>query len=48
MDGVEAHCHILCSPFYTLYHTTPRKDRQAVLDVLRRGAPRTYRLNAAA
>jgi len=46
VDGVEAHCHILCSPLYTLYHTTPRKDRQAVLDVLRRGAPRTYRLNA--
>jgi len=48
VDGVEAHCHILCSPHYTLYHTTPRKDRQAVIDVLRRGAPRTYRLNAAA
>jgi len=48
VDGVEAHCHILCSPLYTLYHTTPRKDRQAVLDVLRRGAPRTYRLNAPA
>ncbi len=46
VDGVEAHCHILCSPRYTLYHTTPRKDRQAVLDVLRRAAPRTYRLNA--
>ncbi len=45
VDGVEAHCHILCSPRYTLYHTTARKDRQAVLDVLRRGAPRTYRLN---
>jgi len=48
VDGVEAHGHILCSPLYTLYHTTPRKDRQAVLDVLRRGAPRTYRLNAPA
>ncbi len=46
VDGVEEHCHILCAPLYTLYHTTPRKDRQAVLDVLRRGAPRTYRLNA--
>jgi len=48
VDGVEEHCHILCAPLYTLYHTTPRKDRQAVLDVLRRGAPRTYRLNAVA
>ena len=45
VDGVEEHCHILCGPLYTLYRTTPRKDRQAVLDVLRLGAPRTYQLN---
>ncbi len=49
VDGVEAHCHILCSPRDTLYHTTPRKDRQAVPPgVLRRGAPRTDRLTAPA
>jgi len=45
VDGVEEHCHILCGPLYTLYRTTPRKDRQAVLDVLRLGAPRAYQLN---
>jgi len=45
VDGVEEQCHILCGPLYTLYRTTPRKDRQAVLDVLRLGAPRVYQLN---
>jgi len=45
VDGVDEHCHILCGPLYTLYRTTPRKDRQAVLDVLRLGAPRAYQLN---
>jgi len=45
VDGVEEQCHILCGPFYTLYRTTPRKDRQAVLDVLRLGTPRAYQLN---
>ena len=45
VNGVEAHCHILCGPLFTLYHTTPRKDRQAVLDVLRLGVPRAYQLN---
>jgi len=45
VDGVEEHCHILCGPLSTLYRTTPRKDRQAVLDVLRLGAPRAYQLN---
>jgi len=41
----EEHCHILCGPLFTLYRTTPRKDRQTVLDVLRLGAPRAYQLN---
>ncbi len=45
VNGVEEHCHILCGPLYTLYRTTLRKDRQAVLDVLRLGAPRAYQLN---
>jgi len=44
VDGEEEHCHILCGSLYTLYRTTPRKDRQAVLDVLRLGAPRAYHL----
>ena len=45
VNGVEEQCHILCGPLYTLYRTTPRKDRQSVLDVLRLGAPRAYQLN---
>jgi len=45
VDGEEEHCYILCASLYTLYRTTPRKDRQAVLDVLRLGAPRAYQLN---
>jgi len=45
VNGVEEHCHILCGPLYTFYHTTAHKDRQAVLDVLRLGAPRVYQLN---
>ena len=45
VDGLDEQCPILCGPLYTLYRTTPRKDRQAVLDVLRLGAPRAYQLN---
>jgi len=45
VNGVEEQCHILCGPLFTLYRTTPRKDRQTVLDVLRLGAPRAYQLN---
>jgi hypothetical protein len=45
VNGEEEHCHILCGPLYTLYRTTPRKDRQTVLDVLRLDAPRAYQLN---
>jgi len=45
VNGEEEQCHILCGPLFTLYRTTPRKDRQTVLDVLRLGAPRAYQLN---
>jgi len=45
VNGEEEQCHILCGPLFTLYRTTPRKDRQAVLDVLRLGTPRVYHLN---
>jgi len=45
VNGEEEHCHILCGPLFTLYRTTPRKDRQTVLDVLRLDAPRAYQLN---
>jgi len=48
VNGRNHHCHILANPLFTSYTTTAGKDRQAVLDVLRHGAPRTYLLNAAA
>jgi hypothetical protein len=45
VDGQNQHCHIVCNPLYTLYATTPRKDRLSVLDVLRHGRARLFRLN---
>ena len=48
VHGQNHHCHIVCNPLYTAYHTTPSKDRLSVLDVLRNGQPRTFRCNAAA
>jgi hypothetical protein len=45
VDGVNQNCHIVCNPLYTIYSTTLRKDRLSVLDVLRAGAPRMFRLN---
>ena len=44
----QQHCHVIGNPLYTRYQTTPAKDRLAVLDVLRNGAPRTFLLDAAA
>src|SRR3970282_2079344 len=35
----------LCNPLYAPYCTTPRKDRQTVIDVLRNQRPRIYRIN---
>lgn len=48
VNGQNQHCQILCNPLYSSYHTTAAKDRLAVLDVLRGGAPRVFRLNAEA
>ena len=45
VDGQNQHCHIVCNPLYTIYATTPRKDRLSVLDVLRNGQERMFRLN---
>jgi hypothetical protein len=45
VNGQNQHCHIVCNPLYTLYATTPRKDRLSVLDVLRNGRARLFRLN---
>jgi hypothetical protein len=45
VNGVEQQCHVLGAPLYVSYTTTPTKDRLAVLDVLRLGAPRTFQFN---
>jgi len=45
VDGQNQHCHIVCNPLYTIYATTLRKDRLSVLDVLRNGRERIFRLN---
>jgi hypothetical protein len=46
VDGQNQHCHVVCNPVYTAYHTRPNKDRLSVLDVLRNGRERLFRLNA--
>lgn len=48
VNGQNQHCHVICNPVYTAYHTRPNKDRLSVLDVLRNGRQRIYRLNAEA
>ena len=45
VDGQNQHCNIVCNPLYTVYTTTPSKDRLSVLDVLRTGRARRFRLN---
>ena len=46
VNGQNHYCQILCNPLYTAYRTSAAKDRLSVLDVLRNGRPRTFRLNA--
>lgn len=45
VGGENRHCQILCNPLYTAYFTTARKDRLTILDVLRHGRERTFRIN---
>ena len=49
VNGEAQYCQIVCNPLYTAYQTTPRKDRQTIIDVLRGGLrgdrPRTYRFD---
>jgi regulator of replication initiation timing len=44
VDGVNQHCHVVCSPLYTVYVTTAKKNRLTVIDVLTNLRPRTYLL----
>ena len=48
VDGVNQHCHVVDNPLHTTYLTTEAKDRLTIIDVLRNGQPRTFRLNAEA
>lgn len=45
VNGQNQHCHVVCNPVYSAYQTKPTKERLAVLDVLRNGRPRRFRLN---
>jgi hypothetical protein len=45
VNGQSQHCQVVCNPVYTSYHTQPSKDRLSVLDVLRQGRVRIFRLN---
>jgi hypothetical protein len=45
VNGQNQNCHVVCNPVYTVYRTLPHKDRLSVLDVLRNGHPRRFRLN---
>lgn len=47
-NGVNCHTHVFGNQYYTAYFTTPHKDRQTVLDLLRCGQPRAYVLNECA
>jgi hypothetical protein len=48
VNGRNQYCQIVCNPLYTIYQTTATKDRLTLLDVLRGGAARRFRLNAEA
>ncbi len=48
VNGQNQHCHVVNNPLHTTYLTTPSKDRLSVIDVLRNGQPRTFRLNGEA
>jgi hypothetical protein len=48
VDGEAQHCHVLGNPLFTAYHTLPKKDRLAVLTMLRGGGELTYLWNPTA
>ena len=48
VNGRNQHCHVVDNPLHTTYLTTPGKDRLSVIDVLRQGQPRVFRLNGEA
>jgi len=44
VNGINQHCHVVCSPLYTIYLTTEKKDRLTVIDILTNLRPRLYLL----
>lgn len=48
LNGENHHCHVVCKPSYTGYHTAPTKDWLAIVDVLRPGQGGIYRCNGRA
>ena len=46
VNGVNQYCHVVCSPLYTAYLTTEKKNRLTVIDVLTNLRPRAYLLLA--
>jgi Transposase IS66 family len=48
VNGRNQHCQVVCNPCYTSYHTTARKDRLAIVNLLRPGQEDTYWCDAAA
>lgn len=42
VDGVNQYCQVVCSPLFTAYFTTPKKDRLTVLGVLTDFSPLRY------
>jgi transposase IS66 family protein len=48
VSGQNHHCHVVTNPLHTTYITTEAKDRLTVIDVLRGGQPRIFRLNGQA
>jgi hypothetical protein len=45
VNGQNRHCQVVTNPLHTTFITTEAKDRLTIVDVLRNGAPRTFRLN---
>ena len=45
INGTNQYCQVVCSPLFTAYFTTPKKDRLSVLDVLTDFAPPQYLYN---
>lgn len=48
VNGSTQHCHVLCNPLSSSYHTTPCTDRLSIRRVLQGGAELGFHVNAKA